>query len=121
MRGRVIRRIERGFSLVEVLVAIAILSIATLGLFTVFDQSGKALAGSRDRLLAEVIARNRAEELRLGLRGLPESVTAAGQVFAIETDRRATSGGFEEQRVRVVAPGGAAAVLTVYTAPGGQP
>jgi general secretion pathway protein I len=49
---------EWGFTLVEVLVALGILSIAVLALLHVQGQSAAATSAVRDRLLAEIAAEN---------------------------------------------------------------
>lgn len=110
---------EAGVSLLELLVAVALLSIAVVGLFRVFDAGVSGAAGDRDRLLSGLIARNRAEELALGMRGLPGRVTLTGRQWLIETDTRRTSGGFDEV-VLIVRPaeGGAGSRLVTYTAGG---
>ena len=49
---------NRGFTLIEVLVALGILSIAALALLNVQSQSAIAAGAVRERLLAEIVAEN---------------------------------------------------------------
>lgn len=103
-----------GFSLVELLVAVLILSIATVGLFRVFDQTIHATGSNRDRVLASLVARNRAEELQAGLPDLSERAAFGGRNWQVTTEVVQTTGGFEEIKITVAAPAGAAVQLTTY-------
>lgn len=58
----------RGFTLVEVMVALAIVAIAVPALLFTLDQQIDGTAYLRDRSLARVVAANRMNELRLTLR-----------------------------------------------------
>jgi general secretion pathway protein I len=58
----------RGFTLVEVMVALAIVAIAVPALLFTLDQQIDGTAYLRDRSLAQVVAGNRMNELRLALR-----------------------------------------------------
>lgn len=112
---------DAGLSLVELIVAVAILSIATVGLFRVIDQASRATAGNRDRMLAALVARNRAEEIELGATGLSDAVTLAGRRWRVTTEAKATEGGFAEIVIRVVPDeGGAGATLVAYAPAGGS-
>jgi general secretion pathway protein I len=66
-RGRD-RRTQRGFTLVEVMVALAIVAIAVPALLFTLDQQVDGTAYLRDRSVAQVVASNRLTELRLALR-----------------------------------------------------
>lgn len=61
----------RGFTLVEVMVALAIVAIAVPALLFTLDQQIDGTAYLRDRSLARVVAANRMNELRLALRAGP--------------------------------------------------
>jgi general secretion pathway protein I len=58
----------RGFTLVEVMVALAIVAVAVPALLFTLDQQIDGTAYLRDRSLAQVVAGNRMNELRLALR-----------------------------------------------------
>ena len=62
-------RAARGFTLVEVMVALAIVAIAVPALLFTLDQQIDGTAYLRDRSLAQLVASNRLAELRLALRG----------------------------------------------------
>lgn len=61
-------RAERGFTLVEVMVALAIVALAVPALLFTLDQQVDGTAYLRDRSLAQVVAANRLSELRLAAR-----------------------------------------------------
>lgn len=57
-----------GFTLIEVMVALAIVALAVPALLFTMDQQIDGTAYLRDRSLAQVVASNRLAELRLALR-----------------------------------------------------
>lgn len=59
------RRRVRGFTLVEVMVALAIVAIALPALLTALYQQADDTAYLRDKLLAQMVAANKLEEIRL--------------------------------------------------------
>lgn len=61
-------RRSRGFTLVEVMVALAVVALAVPALLFTMDQQIDGTAYIRDRSLAQVVATNRLAELRLALR-----------------------------------------------------
>lgn len=114
---------DRGLSLLELVIAIAVLSIGTLAALRATDQSRLALAGAPMRLLAQVVAQNRAEELRLygsaAGRSLPATVAMGGRVFALEVVFSPTAAGLSEARIIAKATTGEGAVLVaILPAPG---
>jgi general secretion pathway protein I len=112
-------RRDAGVSLIEMVVAVLILSIAVVALFRVYDESVRSSAGHRDRALALILAQNRAEEIALGQRNLPEKVRLAGRDWLVTTKTVATLGGFAEINIRVTpSEGGAGMVLVTYAADG---
>lgn len=123
MRGRLTRRAgQRGLTLLELVIAILVLSLGSLAALRATDQSRRAIGGEEPRLLARIAARNRAEELQLyGGRGpaLPAEVELAGQAIAIDTGMQATAGGLLRATVTARAASGEGAALTVYLRPGG--
>lgn len=104
-----------GFSLMEVVVAVLVLSIATIGLFRVFDQSVLAASANRDRLLAQLVARNRLEQLQIGETEFPDRVEFAGRDWLVDMPEKQTSGPFREVRIIVrPATGDGGASLVTY-------
>ncbi|WP_439105943.1 type II secretion system minor pseudopilin GspI [Congregibacter sp.] len=63
-----------GFTLVEVMVALAVVALAVPALLFTMDQQIDGTAYLRDRSLAQVVASNRLAELRLALRGGSQSL-----------------------------------------------
>ena len=74
---------QRGFSLVEVVVASLIFGIATAGLFSVFRSQGGTSERTEKRLEAVYVARTILEELRT--RVDPENWSNAGGVLTLGT------------------------------------
>ncbi|EIE50732.1 prepilin-type N-terminal cleavage/methylation domain-containing protein [Salipiger aestuarii] len=112
----------RGLTLLELVIAILVLSLGSLAALRATDQSRRAIGGEEPRLLARVAARNRAEELQLyGSRGpaLPGDVSLMGQTIAIGTRTAATTGGLLRATVTARAASGEGAMLTVYLRPDG--
>jgi general secretion pathway protein I len=115
MSPRVTRTGDSGVSLLEVVIAIAVLSIALVGLFRVLNHGLRSAGSEGDRLLAGLIARNQAEELQAGLRGLPERVSMSGRTWLVEK-RSLTPDGEVSKVVVSVRPerGGAGSGLVVW-------
>ena len=112
---------DRGVSLIELLVAVLVLSIAVVGLFRVFG-AGAGSAGSEvERQLGLIVAQNRAEEIALGIPGLADVVTMAGREWRILAEDTATSGGYARIALTASPAEGGAAVQLVTYAKGGQP
>lgn len=116
-------RNTRGLTLLELVIAVAVLSIGTLAALRATDQSRLALAGAPPRLLAQVVAQNRAEELQLygtaAGRGLPATVQMGGQSFAIEVVFTPTAAGLSQARITARAQSGEGAVLIAVLPPPG--
>ena len=62
---------ETGLTLIEVLVAVAILSVGMVAIFSSFDVSVSALAASREALTAGMLLQEKLAELEI--EGLPSS------------------------------------------------
>lgn len=106
---------DKGFSLLELVVAVAVLAIGTLAAMRATEQSRHALAGAPGRLLATIVAQNRAEELHLyGAatgRGLPDRVEMGGQAFAVDVGFKQTAAGLTEAQISARAETGEGAQL----------
>jgi len=74
---------SRGFTLVEVLVALSVMSIAVLALLNVQGASATVSSGMRDRLLAEIVAGN----------VLVEAVAMPGDLVGGQTSGDTTAAG----------------------------
>ena len=87
----------RGMTLLELVVAVLVLAIGSMAALKAMDQSRRALGGAVPRLLAQVAAQNRAEELRLmGLargRGLPTQVQIGPYQVALALHSEVTASG----------------------------
>ncbi len=59
---------QRGFTLIEVMVALAVVALAVPALLFTLDQQIDGTAYLRDRALARLVASNRLADLRLGQR-----------------------------------------------------
>lgn len=67
---------QRGFSLIEVLVALALIGTAIAALLSVQGESGRALSALEDRALADIVAENRM--VAVALDGLPPDGVSRG-------------------------------------------
>lgn len=120
MRRRLGRRSgDRGLTLIELVVAILVLSLGTLATIRAGDQAQQGLAGAVPRLLAQVVAENRAAELRaLGTAvPLPGQVQMGGQTFTISTEQQATAGGLVRAAITVRSQAGPGAHLVAFVPP----
>lgn len=109
---------ERGLSLLELVIAVLVLSIGTLAVFRVFDITGRQVGDTSQRFLAQTVAINRAEEIRvmgwaLG-RGLPQRVSQGPQVWTVTTSAAQTAGGLYQITIQVRSAEGPGAVLTSF-------
>ncbi len=112
---------DAGVSLVELIVAVAVLSIAVVGLFRVFDHAVRSAGGERDRLLAGIVAQNRGAAIALGLDDLPTQERFGGQIWQVDISDQATEGGFREVTLDVRARASGAGVQLVMYDPAGVP
>lgn len=112
------RRLDDGFSLLELVVAIAILAIGTLAALRAVDQTTLQIRGETPRLVAMTVARNRAEELALvgarAGRALPQEVRMGFQDWRIEVGEKTTAIGLVEATISVTASDMPGAVLVTY-------
>ncbi len=112
------RRRDAGISLIEMVVAVLVLSIGVIAGFQSLGQSQRAIGGELPRLLARNVALSRAEELQLlgaaAGGALPGEVISGGIVWQVAVGTEATEGGFVEAHVRVFADGLPGAMVVVY-------
>jgi len=69
---------QKGFSLIELMVAVAILAIAAIGIFQAFTTGFQAMADAKDRTVATNIAQKKLEEVK-------NSVKVTYPYYSIET------------------------------------
>lgn len=109
---------DRGLTLIELAVAVLVLSIGSIAALRAADQSRLAIGGATDRLLAQIVARNRAEELRLlppeERASLPSEVSMGGQTVSVATTTKTTAAGLEEATVTARAQRGGGAIFLIY-------
>lgn len=92
------KRATQGFTLIEVLVALSVLSIAVLAMVKVQSESAVAADGTRARLFAQIVAENRLVETISAPGDLVAGTTSgdirlAGQVWAWTQDVAAAGDG----------------------------
>ena len=109
---------DTGISLIEVLIAVLVLSIGVVAGYRTLGQSRKIIGEELPRLMAQTAALNRAEELKLlgisAARGLPAEVQQGPFIWGFEITQKPTEGGFIEASVRAFAPGQPGARYVVY-------
>ncbi|PCJ04066.1 MAG: hypothetical protein COB16_19625 [Rhodobacteraceae bacterium] len=117
---------NRGLTLLELVVAVLVLAIGSLAALQAVDQSRRAIGGAMPRLLAQLVAQNRAEELRLaGLSGpsgglsLPSQVQMGPYSYQLTVSTKATASGIIEAEIRAVSSEGPAVVLVAFLPPPG--
>lgn len=107
---------ERGLTLIELAVAILILSLGAIAATRAGDQAQESLAGMKARVLARVVAQNRAEELRLmgTIAPLPDQVEMGGMVFSLDVSTTTTPSGLIEAGITARSPLGPGTRLVTY-------
>lgn len=107
----------KGLTLLELVIAIAVLSLGTLATLNASGQARVVLGGAAPRFLAQLAAENRAEELRLPGVALPAQVTQGPYDFQIDTRRRTTSAGLTRADITVTSSEGPGAFLVTVLPP----
>ena len=98
-RSAIAGRGDSGFSLIEALVALAVLAIATVGLMRAVESHIDSARALERRTAAMWVAENRLAELEAGIAG-PVRVEMMGQAWTIATTRQRTADP-EITRVRI--------------------
>lgn len=125
MRSRLTARkfgSERGITLLELVIAVFVLAMGSVAALRASDQARIAIGGAKDRMLAQLVARNRAEELRLpdgGAIGLSDIVPLGGQNFVITTETLPTVSGVVQVAISAQSERGVGARIVVYLQGGG--
>lgn len=101
-RAALPRRGDAGFSLVESLVALAVLAIASTALLVASQGYVRRIVGLEDRALAQIAAENALAELQLGLPLEAEPAPLLGRRFGIEA-RAAPTDDPDLERIEIVA------------------
>lgn len=84
------RTADAGFTLIEALVAMAVLAVASSGLIRATEAHVDLIRGLQQRTVAGWVADNRLVELRLPGAALPSSVDMLGQRWQVATTLTAT-------------------------------
>ncbi len=112
------RALSPGFTLIEVAVAVAILSLGAMAAWRSLDAAQRGIGGQVGRALAAEVALNRAAELRLyGLRAgraLPGQERMGGHDWRIEIIEAETAAGGTAVTIATTAPGQPGARLVVH-------
>jgi general secretion pathway protein I len=93
-------RDEAGFSLIEALVALAVLAIATVGLMRTVESHIDSTRAVERRTVAMWVAENRLAEIEAGIAPQPVQVEMLGQQWRVAVRRSGTDDP-EIQRVRI--------------------
>lgn len=100
-KARAPDRKEAGFSLIEAMVALTVLAIATVGLMRTVESHIDSTRGLERRAAAMWVAENRLAELELGPQAASgELVEMLGQRWRVAVERRRTDDP-EIERVRI--------------------
>lgn len=85
------RRRDAGFSLVESLVALAVLATASASLLVAAQGYVRRIVGLEDRALAQIAAENALAELQLGFSPETEPAALLGRRFGVEAHAAPTA------------------------------
>jgi len=117
------RRPDQGFTLLEMVIAILVLSVGTIAVLGVVNQSRRAIGEEHLRFLAQSVAVNRAQEIRLygAEYPLPAEVEQGAYIWQVETGTTRTEAGLIRLNITVSGADRPGAQLTAYVAPGAAP
>lgn len=82
---------DDGFSLIEALVAMAVLAVGAVSLLAAVETHAARVTDLSDRIIARWVAENRLTALRLDLPDLPARVAMMGQDWNVATDTAPTA------------------------------
>lgn len=103
------RRAVKGFTLIELAVAVAILAIGAVAAYRSFDSAQRGIGGQLDRAFATEVALNRAAMVRLlggtAAQDLPPRETMGSIVWDVDQQVANTSAGLMEVTIVVSADG----------------
>ncbi len=109
---------DRGITLLELVIAIVVLSVGTLAVMRTLDQSRRQIGEAPARFLALSVAQNRAEELAvLGVRrgrNLPMRLQQGPYQWTISQTSRQTRAGLYEVEITVTGENLPGAFLLAY-------
>lgn len=118
-------RRDKGMTLVELVIAVAILSIGMIAAWRGYEQAQRGIGGQVGRVLAQQVALNRAAELRLsGLpegRGLPAEVTMGRTQWRVSVTEAETRAGLVATTITVSAAGQPGVRLNAHIPTGPAP
>lgn len=105
-------------TLIELVIAILVLSLGTVAAFRAIDQGRRTTGEASARFLALQVALNRAEELRVAEPGeaarLPARVAMGGRTWMLQVTEEITAAGFLAARITVSATGMPGAQVVAY-------
>ena len=116
-----LKRNSRGLTLLELVVAIVVLSLGALAALRAGDQARLSLGGAEARVLARIAVQNQAALLQaqgLQVAG-PSEVSLGRAAFAVRTETRVTAAGLTEATITARSDQGPGAVLVIYLPGGG--
>lgn len=109
---------DRGITLLELMIAIVVLSVGTLAVIRTLDQSRRQIGEAPARFFALGVAQNRGQELSvMGLargRSLPRQVTQGPYEWTVAQEEKKTDAGLYEVVITVSSAGQPGAVLVSY-------
>lgn len=82
---------DAGFSLIEALVAMAILAVSAISLLAATEAHVARIAGLESRALGQFAAENRLAELEIGIGDAADPVAILGQRFSVSVSRSPTA------------------------------
>lgn len=112
---------QQGLTLLELVIAVAVLSLGAIAATRAMDQARLSLGGAMPRLMAQIAAQNRAEELRLlgpvGAGSLPAQVQMGAHSISVQVETEATAAGLFQARITARSAPGPGAVLVTFLPP----